>query len=113
MLGVVQEDKLQVIQAQEAQTALNALLDAHAVEGPAARVAAHLSLEHVASRQPTPFTQHDTDTALAFTVPIGGRRINVVNRAGENGSYGRQRDVLRHAVAEYIRHITKWRAAHG
>ncbi len=112
MLGVVDIDDLQAIQAQALQAPLDRALELLAAKIAGAQIAVALGGQHIASRQPAKLAQHQADPALALAVAIGGGCIKEVDRRAKGRAQRGQRRFLGDAIGEGFGHIAQRRAAH-
>src|SRR5436853_7542493 len=91
MLGIVQVDELQLLQAQQAQAALDAAPHLRAGEDAGLQIAVGLRCQHEARRKATQLVEHDANAALTFTIAIGGGGVQEVDgtcKESSNRGYG-------------------------
>src|SRR5947209_20510317 len=108
MLGIVQVDELQLLQAQQAQAALDAAPHLRAGEDAGMQIAVGLRCQHEAGWKPTQLVEHDADAALAFTIAIGGGGVQEVDGTREESSNSGQGTLLGNFVVEGLGHTPQW-----
>jgi hypothetical protein len=113
VLGVVQVDELELLHAEELQAALDGAAHLFAGEVPSCEIAVCLGGEHEALRQAAHLSQDLADAPLALPVAVGGRRIEKVDPALENGPQGLVGPLPTDGVVEGFRHIPERRAPHA
>jgi hypothetical protein len=109
----VEIDDLDAIDAEQRQGALHSPLDRLAGVVVVLRVTPLFGLEERVFRQPTALAQDETNAPLALAVTIEGSGVDVGDGAIERGANGGQRVLVRHPVAERLRHVADGRAPDG
>ncbi len=114
MLGVVKIDELQLLQAQQAQAALNAAPHLRASEDASLQIAVGLGCQHESRRDPAKLAEHYSNAALAFTIAVGSSGIQEIKGTSpavavtskESTNCG-QGALFPDAIRESLRHIAK------
>src|SRR6266567_710429 len=111
MLRIVEIDELQLLQAQQAQAALDAAPHLRASEDAGLQIAVSLGCQHEARRDPTNLAEYDADAALALAIAIGGGSIQEVEGTGKENTNCGQGALLLDAIGESLRHTPQWGGA--
>ena len=104
MLGIVQVDELQLLQAQQAQAALDAAPHLRAGKDAGLQIAVGLRCQHEARRKPAKLAEHDANATLALTIAVGSGGIQEVEGTRKESTNRGQGALLRYFVAEGLRH---------
>src|SRR5205085_4803015 len=104
MFGVVEMDELQLLQAQQAQAALDTAPHLCTGEDAGLQIAVGLCCQHEARRKPARLAEYDADATLALTIAVGSGGIQEVEGTRKESTNRGQGALLRYFVAEGLRH---------
>src|SRR5712691_8106928 len=118
MLGVVKIDELQLLQAQQAQAALDAAPHLRTSEDASLQIAIGLCGQHESRRDPAKLAEYCSNAALAFAIAVGSSGIQEIKGASpavaltskESTNCG-QGALFPDAIRESLRHIAEWGGA--
>jgi hypothetical protein len=107
VLGVVQVDDLQALQAEQAEAALDGAFDLLAGEVAGLEVAVGLGGQDQVVGESAQLTQDEADAALALAVAVRGGGVEEVDRAVGDGLQGGQGLVLGHGLGVGVGHVAQ------
>src|SRR5260370_23847083 len=111
MFRVVEIDELELVQAKQAQAALDTATHLLSGEDAGLQIAVGLRCQHEAGWKPAHLAEHDSDAALTLTITIGGGGIQEVERARKDSTNRGQGTLLGDFVGEGLRHTPQWGSA--
>src|SRR5436309_15695568 len=108
MLRVVEIDELQLLQAQQAQAALNAAPHLGTVEDACPQIAVGFRCQHKAGWKPTKLAKHASNATLALTISIGSSSVQKVEGTRKESTDRAQGTLFGNFIGEVLWHTPQW-----